>query len=102
MQENIKKEIENMLNNNKVFLFMKGYKDMPMCGFSRQVIEILNQLNVDYEIFNVLENEEIRDGIKEYSNWPTFPQLWVNKELIGGCDIICEMYEEGELEKIFN
>lgn len=100
MDENIKNKIEELISSSKIFLFMKGNKEMPMCGFSRHVVEILNTLEVDFEVFNVLEDDLIRDNIKEYAQWPTFPQLWFNKELIGGCDIISEMFESGELSEL--
>jgi len=92
-----KTRIEEMLNANKTFLFMKGTPDFPMCGFSARATAILRELNVPFESFNVLEDEEIRDGIKTYGNWPTIPQLYHNKELIGGSDIMMEMFETGEL-----
>jgi len=101
MDTKLKQEIENMIKQNKVFLFMKGEKDMPMCGFSRQVVTILNELNVDFKTFNILSDEKIRAAVKEYSSWPTYPQVYVNGEFIGGCDIITEMFEEGELQKLF-
>jgi monothiol glutaredoxin len=90
--------IEEMLTKNKTFLFMKGTPDFPMCGFSARATAILKELNVPFESFNVLDDEEIRNGIKEYGNWPTIPQLYHNKELIGGSDIMMEMYETGELK----
>ena len=95
--ELIKKEIEN----NKVCLFMKGTPDAPQCGFSMAVSNILKILEVNFKGVNVLENQNIREGIKTYSDWPTIPQLYINNEFIGGCDIIKEMYESGELIKLF-
>lgn len=100
MDENIKNKIEEILSSSKVVLIMKGTKEMPMCGFSKFVVDVLNQIGVEYETFNVLEDNDIRENIKEYSQWPTFPQLYVNNELIGGCDIISEMYESGELQEV--
>ncbi len=94
--ELIKKEIEN----NKVCLFMKGTPDAPQCGFSMAVSNILKILEVNFKGVNVLENQNIREGIKTYSDWPTIPQLYINNEFIGGCDIIKEMYENGELVKL--
>jgi len=99
MNETLKK-IEEDINSNKVILFMKGNKLMPQCGFSARVVHILDQLNVDYETRDVLSDESLREKIKEYSNWPTLPQLYVNKEFIGGCDIVSELYQTGELQKI--
>ena len=94
--ELIKKEIEN----NEICLFMKGTPDAPQCGFSMAVSNILKILEVNFKGVNVLENQNIREGIKVYSDWPTIPQLYVKNEFIGGCDIIKEMYENGELKKI--
>ena len=92
----INKEIEN----NDVCLFMKGTPDAPQCGFSMAVSNILKILEVNYKGVNVLENQQIREGIKEYSEWPTIPQLYIKKEFLGGCDIVKEMYENGELKKV--
>ena len=91
--------IEAEVKNNDVVLFMKGTPQFPMCGFSGQVVQILNYVGVPYKGVNVLEDEGIRNGIKEYSNWPTIPQLYVKGEFIGGSDIMMEMYESGELKK---
>ncbi len=93
----IKKEIEN----NEVCLFMKGTPDAPQCGFSMAVANILKILNVNFKGVNVLENQNLREGVKVYSDWPTIPQLYVKSEFIGGCDIVKEMYENGELVKLF-
>ena len=93
-----KEEIKADISTNKIMLYMKGNKDMPMCGFSGQVIHILNQMNVDYTTKNVLEDEVLRQAIKEFSDWPTIPQLYVNGEFIGGCDIITELFQSGELK----
>lgn len=90
--------IENDIKNNKVVLYMKGTKQFPQCGFSSVVVQILNQLGVDYKDINVLADPEIREGIKQYTNWPTIPQLYINGEFIGGCDIVREMYQAGELQ----
>ena len=89
--------IDDKVKNNDVFLFMKGSPDFPQCGFSGQVVQILNYLGVDYGSANVLEDQDLREGIKTYSNWPTIPQLYVKGEFIGGCDIVREMAESGEL-----
>jgi monothiol glutaredoxin len=85
---------------HKVILYMKGSKSMPMCGFSGQVVHLLNGLNVPYETRNVLENETLRQAIKEFSDWPTIPQLYINGEFIGGCDIITELHQTGELQRL--
>ena len=96
----IKSEIENIINNSEVCLFMKGVPEAPQCGFSMTVSNILKHLNVNYKAVNVLENEEIRNGIKVYSDWPTIPQLYIKGEFVGGCDIIKEMFEKGELKEL--
>ena len=100
MDEKIKKVIENHIENNDVCLFMKGTPDAPQCGFSMAVSNILKILEVNYKGVNVLEDQSIREGIKAFSDWPTIPQLYIKKEFVGGCDIIKEMYENGELKKI--
>ena len=93
--------IQNHIDNNDVCLFMKGTPDAPQCGFSMAVSNILRLLEVNYKGVNVLEGQNLRDGIKIFSDWPTIPQLYIKKEFVGGCDIIKEMYENGELKKIF-
>lgn len=93
--------IDEKVKNNDVFLFMKGTPDFPQCGFSGQVVQILNYLGVQYQSANVLENQELREGIKAYANWPTIPQLYVKGEFIGGADITREMFQSGELQKHF-
>jgi monothiol glutaredoxin len=90
--------IDNEVKTNDVVLFMKGTPTFPQCGFSGQVVQILDYLGVDYKGVNVLENIDVREGIKEYSNWPTIPQLYVKGEFVGGCDIIREMFQQGELQ----
>jgi monothiol glutaredoxin len=97
----INQVIDDEVKSNDVVLFMKGTPQFPMCGFSGQVVQILNYLGVPYKGVNVLENEDIRQGIKEYSNWPTIPQLYVKGEFIGGCDITREMFQAGELQQVF-
>jgi monothiol glutaredoxin len=97
----IKKKIENLISDNKVCLFMKGTPDSPQCGFSMAVTNVLKHLKIDFKGINVLEDENLRQGIKDYSDWPTIPQLYVKKEFIGGCDIVKEMFEKGELKKFF-
>nr|YP_009237482.1 hypothetical protein [Wildemania schizophylla]AKS28529.1 hypothetical protein [Wildemania schizophylla] len=93
-----KKRIQQLLSDHKIVLFMKGSKTMPMCGFSNTAIQILNTLNVYYFTYDILEDENIRQAIKEYSSWPTIPQLYINQEFIGGCDIMLELFEKGELQ----
>lgn len=93
--------IGETVENNDVVLFMKGNKDFPQCGFSAVVVQVLSNLNVNFLDINVLENAEIRQGIKEFSDWPTIPQLYVKGEFIGGCDIIKEMFQSGELQELF-
>mgnify|MGYP001327610642 CR=1 FL=1 len=99
MNEDTKNLIQNKINENKVCLFMKGTPDAPQCGFSMAVSNILKILEVNFQGVNVLESQELREGIKQFSDWPTIPQLYINKEFVGGCDIIKEMYENGELKK---
>ena len=98
----IQDEIKQELAGTEVVLFMKGTPQMPMCGFSGQVVQILDYLGVPYKGVNVLANEEIRQGVKEFSNWPTIPQLYVKGEFIGGCDIVREMFQSGELVTYLN
>ena len=102
MDQQTKEIITNEIKNNEICLFMKGTPDVPQCGFSMTVINILKIMNVNYKSINVLENQNIRDGIKTYSEWPTIPQLYVKNEFVGGCDIVKEMYESGELAKFFD
>ena len=97
----IEKFIDNEVKGNDVVLFMKGTPQMPMCGFSGQVVQILDHLGVSYKGLNVLDSEELRNGIKSYSNWPTIPQLYVKGEFVGGCDIVREMFQAGELAGLF-
>ena len=100
MDQQVKDLINEKINNNDVCLFMKGTPDAPQCGFSMAVSNVLKILEVNFKGINVLENEQLRHGIKEFSEWPTIPQLYIKKEFVGGCDIIKEMYENGELKKI--
>ena len=100
MEQQIKDQIENEISINEVCLFMKGTPEAPQCGFSMAVSNMLKILEVNFKGVNVLENEHIRQGIKEFSEWPTIPQLYIKKEFVGGCDIVKEMYENGELKKI--
>ena len=94
-------KIKNLIDENDVCLFMKGTADDPQCGFSMTVTNVLKHLKVNFKSINVLEDENLRQGIKEFSDWPTIPQLYVKKEFVGGCDIIKEMFEKGELKKLF-
>jgi len=96
----LKEQIIKDIKNNPVILYMKGTQDMPMCGFSNSVVQVLNQYGVEFKDVNVLEDPEIRVKLSEYSNWPTIPQLFINGELIGGCDIVMEMDTKGELKDI--
>ena len=96
----IKLEIKNIVNDNEICLFMKGVPEAPQCGFSMAVSNILKHLNLKFKSINILENEELRNGIKVYSDWPTIPQLYVKGEFVGGCDIVKEMYEKGELKEL--
>lgn len=100
--EQINERIRTMLDASPVLLFMKGNPDFPQCGFSAQVAAALRACGVNFESFNIFEDQEIREGLKTYSNWPTYPQLYVNGELIGGCDIVVEMYHSGELKKLLD
>ena len=97
----INKKIENLIKDNDVCLFMKGTPDAPQCGFSMTVSNVLKYLNINFKGINVLEDENLRQGIKDYSDWPTIPQLYVKNEFVGGCDIVKEMFENGELKKFF-
>jgi len=98
MTEETKKKIVNLIEKNQVCLFMKGTPEVPQCGFSLAVSNVLKHLEVNFVGINVLEDSEIRDGIKTYSDWPTIPQLYIKNEFIGGCDIVKEMFEKGELQ----
>ena len=102
MEQDTKEKIENIINDNEVLLFMKGTPVMPQCGFSAAVVGVLSHMGIKFNSVNVLEDPEIREGIKEFSDWPTIPQLYVKKEFVGGCDIVKEMFENGELKKVFN
>ncbi|RWR87228.1 Monothiol glutaredoxin-S14, chloroplastic [Cinnamomum micranthum f. kanehirae] len=96
----LKSTLDKVVTSHKVVLFMKGTKDFPQCGFSNTVVQILKSLNVPFETLNILENELLRQGLKEYSNWPTFPQLYIDGEFFGGCDITIEAYKSGELQEL--
>lgn len=100
MNQELKAKIDKLLKDNKVLVFMKGSKLMPQCGFSNNVVQILNTLGVSYETIDVLADSDIRQGIKEYSNWPTIPQVYIDGEFVGGSDILIELYQNGELEQM--
>ena len=95
-----KEKIKDLVNNNDICLFMKGTPDAPQCGFSMAVANVLKHLNVKFHGVNILEDESLRQGIKEYSDWPTIPQLYIKSEFVGGCDIVKEMFEKGELKEM--
>ena len=101
MNEQVKDLISKEISENEVCLFMKGTPDAPQCGFSMAVLNVLKHLNVNFKGINVLDDEGLRQGIKYFSDWPTIPQLYVKEEFVGGCDIIKEMFEKGELKKLF-
>ena len=96
----IKENIQKLINQNDICLFMKGTPESPQCGFSMAVSNVLKHLNVNFKGINVLEDQNLRQGIKDFSDWPTIPQLYVNGEFIGGCDIVKEMFDNGELKKL--
>ena len=104
MTKNIQnvEEAKETIKTNNIVLFMKGTKDMPGCGFSANVVQILNNLNVKYIDIDVLSDDNLKESMKKFTNWPTFPQLYVKGEFVGGCDIVKEMFEKGELQKILN
>ncbi|MBD2013605.1 Grx4 family monothiol glutaredoxin [Microcoleus sp. FACHB-53] len=100
MNPEVKERIDNLVSQNKILVFMKGNKLMPQCGFSNNVVQILNTLGVPYETVDVLSDYDIRQGIKEYSNWPTIPQVYINGEFVGGSDVLIELYQQGELQQL--
>ena len=100
MDDKIQSNIKNIVENNDVVLFMKGTKEQPQCGFSNAVVNTLSFMNVEYKDVNVLETDELREGIKEFTDWPTIPQLYVKGEFIGGCDIVLEMHKSGALTQL--
>jgi monothiol glutaredoxin len=99
MTPEVKEKIDNLIKNNKIMVFMKGTKLMPQCGFSNNAVQIFNALGVPFETFDVLSDYEVRQGIKEYSEWPTIPQIYINGEFLGGSDILYEMYQQGKLQE---
>ena len=100
MNENIKQKIDNIVSENEVCLFMKGTPEVPQCGFSSAVSNVLKHLEVNFTGIDILEDSEIREGIKEYSDWPTIPQLYIKGKFVGGCDIVKEMFEKGEIQNV--
>jgi len=100
-QEELNKKIQEQLNQHSVILYMKGDRVFPQCGFSARVVEILDQIGIKYETYDILADPALRAGMKTFSNWPTFPQLYVKGELIGGCDIVTSLHQNGELKKLF-
>jgi monothiol glutaredoxin len=102
MDDTLRTRIQGLVEGSKVLLFMKGTKNFPQCGFSAQVIEVLKRTGAEFETVNILAEPEIRSGMKEYSNWPTFPQLYVDGRFVGGCDIVTDMYQSGELQPVID
>ena len=100
MNETVQSNIKDIIDKNDVVLFMKGTKAQPQCGFSNAVVNTLSFMNIDYKDVNILESDELRQGIKDFTNWPTIPQLYIKGEFIGGCDIVKEMFEKGDLKKV--
>ena len=96
----VTKQIESAVRNNKIMIFMKGNRNFPQCGFSAATVQVFEELGVPYETADVLQDMELREGVKQYSNWPTIPQVYINGKFVGGCDIIRELYESGELETL--
>ncbi|ANE56205.1 MULTISPECIES: Grx4 family monothiol glutaredoxin [Methylomonas] len=95
-------KIQNQLSENRVMLYMKGTPEFPQCGFSSRVVQILAACNAEYSHFNIFEDQELREALKEYSNWPTYPQLYIDGQLVGGCDIVTDLYNKGELAKMLS
>jgi monothiol glutaredoxin len=100
MTPEVQTRIQDLVNNNKILVFMKGSKLMPQCGFSNNTVQILNSLGAPYETVDVLQDPDIRQGVKEYSNWPTIPQVYINGEFVGGSDVLIELYQQGELQQM--
>ena len=100
MADETRARIEGLIKQNRVMLFMKGTKQFPACGFSNTVVQILKKEGATFDTFNILSDADVRQGLKEYSNWPTYPQLYVGGKFVGGCDIVTEMHESGELKKV--
>ncbi len=102
MEDSVREQIQGIIDSNDVVLFMKGTKHFPQCGFSATLVEVLRRSGSEFQDVNVLENPEVRQGIKEFANWPTIPQLYVHGKFVGGCDIVREMYEKGELAALLS
>jgi monothiol glutaredoxin len=100
MTPELKERIDNLVKQHKILVFMKGNKLMPQCGFSNNVVQILNTLGVPFDTIDILEDSELRQGIKEYSNWPTIPQVYIDGEFVGGSDVLIELYQKGELQQL--
>jgi monothiol glutaredoxin len=100
MTPELKERIDNLVKQHKILVFMKGNKLMPQCGFSNNVVQILNTLGVPFDTVDILEDSELRQGIKEYSNWPTIPQVYIDGEFVGGSDVLIELYQKGELQQL--
>ncbi|NNF17248.1 MAG: Grx4 family monothiol glutaredoxin [Gammaproteobacteria bacterium] len=100
MSDELNSRIETQLKSNPILLYMKGSPDFPQCGFSAQTVAALKQVDADFSYVNIFEDPDIREGLKVYSNWPTYPQLYIKGELVGGCDIVMEMYHSGELKQL--
>jgi monothiol glutaredoxin len=99
MSDDVKNRIEGLIRSHKVVLFMKGTKQFPACGFSNAVVQILKKEGVSFETFNILSDPDVRQGLKEYSNWPTYPQLYIDGKFVGGCDIVTELHQSGGLKR---
>ncbi len=97
---NVNERIKQQLDSHPILLYMKGTPDFPQCGFSAQTVGVLGSVGAEFSYVNIFEDPEVREGLKQYSNWPTFPQLYINGELIGGCDIVMELHESGELKQL--
>ena len=102
MNDSVREQIQQIIDSHDVVLFMKGTKHFPQCGFSATVVEVLRRSGSDFQDVNVLEDQAVRDGIKEFTNWPTIPQLYVRGQFVGGCDIVREMYQKGELDAVLS
>ncbi len=100
MDDQLKQRLQGLVDGHKIVLFMKGTKSFPQCGFSATVVEVLKQVGADFQTVNILADADVRQGLKEYSNWPTFPQLYVDGKLVGGCDIVSELHQAGELKDL--
>ena len=100
MDDTLRQRIDGLVKTNKVFLFMKGNADFPQCGFSARVVDVLQDVGVPFATFDILSDPNMRQGVKDYAQWPTFPQLYVSGEFVGGCDIVTEMYQNGELQTL--